>query len=1009
MKSVAKLLIALCLFGFSLNTAIAEDFEDIVRKSDSLFNEEQLDSVISYSQWVVGHISEFDNYSDSLLARLYLNVAMSYKFSFRYKQADSVFFVTLDFCRSKFGENSFLVGVCYFKIARMYHESGYYDKAINYLNLSTAIFDRIFGLDNIHSAQNYHAIAQIEMTAGRLMKAEPLYKKALEIISSVLGEDNISTAICLRNLGALYLKKAMYTEAEECYRHSLEIKTRLFGENSHLLGSLYIDIAQMYTNMYRYGDADSLLVKAVGMYETAPGDYWDLYLAKALSLLGRIDFKRNRLDEAEPVLIQTLKLREDNLGPDHPDVAYSLSELSNLYCARGEYEKAEPLILRSARIEVDRRGPFHINTVYAYKRLCDFYMKKGDLTLAERAIDSSMICLSNIFTEDNYLVIECYEARRDLYLRQGKIENAIADAKKAIDLRSDALFNGVITMAESDAMECAVYLKSALGKFLSIYFDHFSSIDKLSHEAIDLILFNKGLISDGVFERRLAALMRDDPATLALLDSLQELKFEQSRLLMSSLSSDDYETSTRKAEIAASIDEVEKTLIKTCANVKKWHNFRKFDREKLISMIPENTVYIDYFKYEYIDTIDEESGSRYLALVLSHDSEPALINLGDASVIDSLTGAYRMHMLVTAGHGGTIHSEDMAGYKKIASSLYETIWKPISGNIPEGSEMLLIVPDGDLHRISFAGLIDPDYGYFIEKYTIQYLSSGRDLLRIKENGKQGYGLFAMGDPDYNDNSGDCSLKPPLSDRLYPDQPINGSVSRVSYDEFSDIRLTRLPGTRNEIEMIAENWKTTTGEPTDIFTGNRASEECFRSRASGNRVLHLATHGYFLDGFPKTSAHSYNDREINPAEHNPLLLSGLFLAGANNNINDYSEGEYDDGILTANEVTSMNLSGVDLVVLSSCESGLGKLQSGEGVFGLRRAFQMAGAKTVISTLWPVTDQSATAVFSRLYGSFDTGIASSLRDTQLDIIAGLRNRGRYDHPYNWASSVVFGDWR
>ena len=229
-------------------------------------------------------------------------------------------------------------------------------------------------------------------------------------------------------------------------------------------------------------------------------------------------------------------------------------------------------------------------------------------------------------------------------------------------------------------------------------------------------------------------------------------------------------------------------------------------------------------------------------------------------------------------------------------------------------------------------------------------------------------------------------------------------------ELRGITLSPLPGTKKEVEQIAKNWSTTEREPTTIYFGSLASEERFKREAPGNRVIHLATHGYFLEGKcqPITTQRGF-DSDVGYVGENPLLLSGLFLAGANL----YGEGADDlgveDGILTAEEVTAMNLSGADLVVLSACETGLGEVKEGEGVYGLRRAFQMAGARTVISALWSVSDKETAEMMSQLYGSSRKSLPEMMREIQLEKIKTLRENKQADHPFSWGAFIALGDWR
>ena len=230
------------------------------------------------------------------------------------------------------------------------------------------------------------------------------------------------------------------------------------------------------------------------------------------------------------------------------------------------------------------------------------------------------------------------------------------------------------------------------------------------------------------------------------------------------------------------------------------------------------------------------------------------------------------------------------------------------------------------------------------------------------------------------------------------------------DQLSTIVLGRLPETLAEVRQIAQIWKKTETEPVYLFTGAQASEETLKREYHNKRILHFATHGYnFSLKSIEESLLQKSEEEHSGDEENPLLLSGLFLAGANLHGKETDKPGVEDGIVSAEEVMNMNLEGTDLVVLSACETGLGKLQTGEGAYGLRRAFQMAGAHTVISALWPVSDQSTAKLMEKLYSNQTNNLPELMRNIALERIAEIHAAGQPDHPVNWAGFIAMGDWR
>jgi CHAT domain-containing protein len=220
------------------------------------------------------------------------------------------------------------------------------------------------------------------------------------------------------------------------------------------------------------------------------------------------------------------------------------------------------------------------------------------------------------------------------------------------------------------------------------------------------------------------------------------------------------------------------------------------------------------------------------------------------------------------------------------------------------------------------------------------------------------------------------------------------------DSFESLQFSPLQATLGEVRDVVQLWNAQSAKGTDtgtaeLLTGPAATERAFKAQAPGRRVLHLATHGFFLGG--------------ECAEDSPLLQSGLALAGANSRTR--AKVDEEDGILTAEEVASMNLEGVEWAVLSACDTGLGQIKAGEGVLGLRRAFQVAGARTVIMSLWAVEDRPTSEWMLALYQARLTGnrsTADAVREASLSMIRQRRAKGLSTHPYYWAAFVAAGDW-
>jgi CHAT domain-containing protein len=367
--------------------------------------------------------------------------------------------------------------------------------------------------------------------------------------------------------------------------------------------------------------------------------------------------------------------------------------------------------------------------------------------------------------------------------------------------------------------------------------------------------------------------------------------------------------------------------------------------------------------------------------ILRAHGPPAWVDLGDASAIDHAVEALR-EAQGDPGRGDV---------PVLARALDERIARPVRALVGE-AQLWLLSPDGALNLVPFGALVDEGGRYLAERFTISYLTSGRDLLRLEASAVSGAGPVIIANPDFNDESGGRTVAP---------------VTRTPSSARRSADLTGpwppLPGTADEAAALGLLLAGAT-----VLTGASATEAEVKN-LQGPRILHIASHGFFLADRPLPSPLPTQLVGVDAAaalgralrEH-PLVRSGLVLAGGNR---FRSGGE--DGILTALEMASLNLTGTNLVVLSACETGVGSIEIGEGVYGLRRALILAGAETLVTSLWKVADDATRDLMLLYYRRLlaGQGRAEALRVAQLE----LRQRPGWSHPFFWASFVPVGKWQ
>ena len=406
------------------------------------------------------------------------------------------------------------------------------------------------------------------------------------------------------------------------------------------------------------------------------------------------------------------------------------------------------------------------------------------------------------------------------------------------------------------------------------------------------------------------------------------------------------------------------------------------------------------YDFENLDTgRDRRSSPRYLAFTLDREGTVTLSDLGEAAVIDSLVSeARRMIYDAQAMVYSSRVSEAEQRLSKITRELYVKIFAPLESGLNE-RDIIFISPDGQLNLLPFDILPYSDDRYVIEKYRISYLSSGRDVIKFEENSSTSDWALLIADPDF-DLAGSPSAEWKTWAKKYMQtipkrwMPTRG-ISSCLEDKF-----TPLPYTQNEAQSVVETMTRLTRLKIKYYSGKDAREEILKVLSDPPRILHLATHGYFCE-----------DLSGDGIIENPLLRSGLAMAGANYLREQSDDGAFqdEDGILTGLEVSGLNLQGTELATLSACETGIGEVRNSEGVFGLRRAFQLAGVETILMSLWRVPDEETGEIMVQFYESWLGGQnkAEAFHLSVLNLIHRLREKYGAAHPCLWGGFVLLGN--
>jgi len=521
--------------------------------------------------------------------------------------------------------------------------------------------------------------------------------------------------------------------------------------------------------------------------------------------------------------------------------------------------------------------------------------------------------------------------------------------------------------------------------------------------AFQVWLGRKGIVLEAQRRFQEALFYDADPETAALARELASVRGQISRLTFARPESLDSAAIREASETLRSRKETLEAALSTRAD--------RFTRERkranatvtdLAASLPPGSTLVDICRYEVSDFAarKRKTGNfRYVAYVLpSGDANRiALVDLGDAAAVDQAVNTLRANIRNSADRDGR-------DTKQAARTLHDLVFAPLR-KLLRDSSLVFLSPDGNLSLIPFEVLLGPDGRYAIEDFTFNYLSAGRDLLEFTPAETAGDGVVLFGDPDFNRATNNpSSLK-----------QAGGNGDQQHSRGLDGIHFSRLPGTREEVLTLS---KILGPEAVQVFLEDQADEAALE-RVAAPRVLHLATHGFFLgdqtlaallgpddaSGMPGISGAG---SPVRRSFENPLLRSGLALAGANKALST-RDARVGQGIVTAEKILGLHLQGTEMVVLSACETGLGKVQAGEGVFGLRRAFAQAGVRSLVMSLWSVPDLETRELMESFYRTLrqpGCNRSDALRRAALEAMDVARARYGWPNPFYWGAFVFLG---
>jgi CHAT domain-containing protein/Tfp pilus assembly protein PilF len=798
--------------------------------------------------------------------------------------------------------------------------------------------------NNINYSKVHADLGLLYATMGRYNSAEFYSAEALSLREQTLGKDSKAYASSLNNMAVLYNETARYNESEKYFEEALQTVQAQLGAESQEYAIVLNNQAILLARIGRIDQAVEKLNMATAILDKL----------KKKSPRNTVGFQSNlallyqqqgKYTEAESIY---LKL-EKTLGAKDPFYAGVLNNLALLYIQMNQLDKVEPYLIKSRDVYKSRFGGQNPNYAKVLNDLGNFYRMQGKFAEAEQNLSEALSIRGTALDSNHPDYVRSQEDLAILYWKKGDLTKADANYKIAMEKSLDFINRYFPPMSEAEKTKYWDVLQPRFQRFYNYCLEASATNPAVVQTMYDYQMATKGLllnstnkIKKAIFASGNNELIRDYVAWLDKKETLARYY---------SLSKQDL--TDQKIDLVAlerEANDMERSLSQRSTDFSQGYAAEKLSFTQVVAALTDTEAAVEFI---CIRTYDKEftTDSKYAALILTKGStSPKLVVLDNGNQLETRYAKF---------YRNAIQQKSTDGYS------YDQFWARMDPALA-GKKIIYISADGVYNQISLNTLKKPEGDYLINRYDLIMVGNSKDILVLKNQkaSTAKKSAFLLGFPDYG---GDAV--PPL------------------------------PGTKIEMDNIGKILKTA-GYTTTPYIQKAATEAAIKSMKS-NSFVHIATHGYFQADVEEDAVGVKQEN----AKNNPLLRSGILLAGASPTI----KGEVmpnlesnDNGVLTAYEAMNLSLEGTDLIVLSACETGLGDVRAGEGVYGLQRAFLVAGAKAMVMSLWKVDDAATQALMTNFYTNLAKGgsKAKAFKQAQLQLMT------KFKEPYYWGAFVMMG---
>jgi CHAT domain-containing protein len=708
----------------------------------------------------------------------------------------------------------------------------------------------------------------------------------------------------------------------------------------------------------------------------------DLHLAMALQDLAYSKMDTgDRAGAAAAIAESSTVLAQAD--PNDPGIGLLENNVGAFYAFSGNGAEAIPHLTKALDLIARAYGKDNVQIAYATSNLADMYSRTGQFALAWKYYGEAVPEYQRWLGAGNPLSSNVEAAYGRSLAAGGNLQEALRQSLEAEQLGRERFVLSARTLPERQALGYEERRAHGVDIALSITAAH---PELPPGDVYREVIRSRALVADEMARRQQDLNRSHDPEVARLLKELQAAR--SNVLSLEQAQGGKPVSADALAQASAKMERTERALAEKSAVFRSEQKASTVTLPEIQHRLPAQSVLVSYVRYgRYAVGATDATGlgtASYIALVLHPDSNRiGVFDLGPEKAIDDMVSGARRAVDDEMRSGGLGSTRNERAFRAAAGPLRAKVWDPLTPELT-GAKLVLVVPDGMLNLIPFAALPDGN-GYLVEHGpVIHTLSSERDLMAPAAREKKS-GLLAIGSPAFDlADSGN----PPPPPAVVPVDTTRSSPLRC--DEFRKVEFHALPGTAAEIDDVNAAWhRWEAPEPSQLITGANATRESFLQEAVRSRVVHVATHAFLLSQAC--------------GDGNPLLHSGLVFAGANT--------DRDAALVTAQQIASLDLGGLDWAVLSACNTGNGELHDGEGVLGLQRAFRVAGARSVIMTLWPVDDEVTRRFMHQLYTQrleFHATTADAVWISSRTLLEQRRAQGKSTHPWYWAGFVGSGSW-